>query len=280
MPTVNWCQRLREVVAVQSTAYAKTLPAGTSYLSLGHSNPTRLYTPFSGVTRHGNFCDASYTAILAAADWKRRLDKPHQRKSALPHPQASAARELDSSNSSDALLMNIFCYPGVLSAGLADLLKVDPRVQPEFGFKAGVPLASTSSSGRSADQTEVDLKLDDLLIEAKFTEKDFTTQNLAIVNGYRDLATVFDVPALPRVGANFASYQLIRNVLAAHHHQCRFWLLCDARRPDLLRAWWEIYGAIKLPALRARCGFVLWQEIAAVVPDPLSDYLRNSRAIV
>lgn len=81
------------------------------------------------------------------------------------------------------------------------------------------------------------------------------------------------------LAGQFESSQLIRNVLAAHKSDDRFLLFCDARHPDLLRAWWQVYGAIKLPQLRARCGFVLWQEIALVVPKSLSDYLAQSRLI-
>jgi hypothetical protein len=55
--------------------------------------------------------------------------------------------ELDSANSSDALLMNIFCHPGVfnghtLAPAVANLLNVDPAAQPCFGVNPGVPLKS------------------------------------------------------------------------------------------------------------------------------------------
>ena len=50
-------------------------------------------------------------------DWMRRFDKVHaQAARSLPKPQSDTARrwrELDSSMSSDALLMNVFCTPGV-----------------------------------------------------------------------------------------------------------------------------------------------------------------------
>jgi hypothetical protein len=55
--------------------------------------------------------------------------------------------ELDSANSSDALLMNIFCHPGVfnghtLAPAVANLLNVEPATQPCFGINPGVPLKS------------------------------------------------------------------------------------------------------------------------------------------
>jgi hypothetical protein len=66
---------------------------------------------------------------------------------------------------------------------------------------------------------------------------------------------------------------LIRNVLAAEQHGMRFCLLCDARRPDLIRKWRQVIGAVRGPALRARCSLVLWQELVAIAPAPLQGFL-------
>jgi hypothetical protein len=64
--------------------------------------------------RHGNFFDAAYAAIAARPEWMRRFDKIHAQGRALPKPESGRKwRELDSSMSSDALLMNVFCAPGV-----------------------------------------------------------------------------------------------------------------------------------------------------------------------
>ena len=78
--------------------------------------------------------------------------------------------ELDTCTSYDALLMNIFCYPGALrnGGGLAHL-GAEPDTTPIFGYRARVPLAN----GRF-DRTEVDMRLDDLVVEAKLTESDFS----------------------------------------------------------------------------------------------------------
>ena len=62
--------------------------------------------------RHGNFFDASYAAILSRPEWMRRFDKIHAQGRALPKAESGRRwRELDSSMSSDALLMNVFCAP-------------------------------------------------------------------------------------------------------------------------------------------------------------------------
>jgi hypothetical protein len=123
--------------------------------------------------------------------------------------------ELDSANSSDALLMNIFCHPGVfnghtLTPAVANLLNVEPATQPCFGITPGVPLLNlrkgrtkqpTDLSGRAnslTDRTEIDLQLGNLFLEAKLTESSFQTAAPRLIERYRDLETVFDVTRLPR----------------------------------------------------------------------------------
>ena len=97
--------------------------------------------------------------------------------------------------SSDALLMNVFCAPGVAeSAAVRGALGVDGDGAPEFGWKARVPL----TNGRF-DRTEVDMRLGSLLVEAKLTEGDFQTRDARIVEAYRDFDEVFDRDLLPRV---------------------------------------------------------------------------------
>jgi hypothetical protein len=123
--------------------------------------------------------------------------------------------ELDSANSSDALLMNIFCHPDVfngqtLTPAVASFLNVDATAQPCFGINPGVPLLS-QSKGRTKqpanlsgcanllkDRTEIDLQLGNLFLEAKLTESNFQTAAPRLIERYRDLETVFDVTHLPR----------------------------------------------------------------------------------
>ena len=132
--------------------------------------------------------------------------------------------------------MNVFCCPGVFDDGrVFSLLGLEAGAVPEFGFKARVPLL-----GGKFDRTEVDMRLGSLLVEAKLTESDFQTREKAMVESYRDFAEVFDRKALPKTKDRYLSYQLIRNVLAAQANDCAFCVLCDARRPDLLQAWYEI----------------------------------------
>jgi hypothetical protein len=157
---------------------------------------------------HGNFFTPSYRAILANPAWSVRLAKAHTaRRRAWPRCDWRWC-ELDAANSSDALLMNIFCYPGVLrNPGLQALLGVSAEAQPEFGYHPRIPL----TTGRF-DRTEIDLRLGTLLLEAKLTESSFQQARPALISRYRDLPLAFaaeELLAQPKV----PGYQLIRGVL-------------------------------------------------------------------
>ena len=194
--------------------------------------------------------------------WRSRLDKVHaQARSCLPAVERRW-KELDSSTSSDALLMNIFCHPATLrSREVAALLGTRTGQLPVFGFHARVPLA-----GGAVDRTEVDMRLGDLLLEAKLTESDFQSKPLGYLEDYRDFARVFDSDALPRSGERILGYQLIRNVLAAHALGCDFCVLLDERRPDLLEAWYAVMRCVRMGELRPRCKVLTWQELSATLP--------------
>jgi hypothetical protein len=97
--------------------------------------------------RHGNFYAASYARICANPAWSRRLAKVHTSSRQSRARKDWQWMELDSASSSDALLMNIFCHPGVfdgrtISTPVANLLNIDTATQPCFGITPGVPLKS------------------------------------------------------------------------------------------------------------------------------------------
>ena len=142
------------------------------YLSRNQTEPTVLFFPGQDALLHGNFLNASYDVICGNLEWARWLHKPHPRRTALPAKRRAEAMELDSCTSSDALLMNVLCYLGLfLHDPFVRLMGLPATAEPAlvFGFKPGVPLRCSRT-----DATEVDLKVEDLLIEAKLTEKDFT----------------------------------------------------------------------------------------------------------
>ena len=104
---------LRRILAAQAKHYAEA-QAIPHCLSYGDS-PVVCFYPYDSETRHGNFLKRSYNAIRAQSEWRKRLAKIHTLgKRSFPARERGRWMELDTSTSSDALLMNIFCYPGVL----------------------------------------------------------------------------------------------------------------------------------------------------------------------
>ena len=312
-----YANRLRLELGARNRRYARGRAHVESYGSL----PVVVYAPEDG--RHGNFFDPAYEAITARPDWMRRFDKVHAQ-AARSLPKAERRwRELDSSMSSDALLMNVFCTPGVAeSAAVRQMLGVEDDPLPMFGWKARVPLAN----GR-VDRTEVDLRWGGLLVEAKLTEADFQTRAAAVMEAYRDFDVVFERELLPRTeirtsrrrtvaefaeeftqeweGAGdedaartfqagiverarqqepaepgYASYQLIRNVLAAYAQGCSFCVVHDERRPDLREGWFRVIAAVKSAEMRVRLKVLTWQELAAALPEALQVFLDSKYGIV
>lgn len=183
--------------------------------------------------------------------------------------------ELDSCNSSDALLMNIFCHPRVLRSGaICALLGVEAGVMPHFGYRARVPL-----KGDLFDRTEVDMQLGNLLVEAKLTETDFQRADKLELSKYRDFLDVFDHKRLPQTESHYLSYQLLRNVLAAHALRCSFCVLLDARRPDLQEAWYAVVMCVKPVELRTALRVLTWQELARMLPRKLRAFLAEKYGI-
>jgi hypothetical protein len=312
VPAGWYASRLRQELILRNRCFAR----GRAHVESYGSTPVVVYEPEDG--RHGNFFDNSYAVIAAYPDWMRRFDKIHaQSARSLPKPKLELTRrwrELDSSMSSDALLMNIFCAPDVAeSASVRRALGIDdlsPLTLPTFGWKARVPLAN----GRF-DRTEVDMRLGSLLVEAKLTEVGFQSRSAAIVEAYRDFDAVFDRDLLPHVEIatnrwvrasefpenesqelesiigdpasysaidssfrapgeeGYASYQLIRNVLAAHAEGCSFCVLHDERRPDLREEWFQVMAAVRTAAMRVRLKVLTWQELAGLLPAQLQEFL-------
>ena len=225
---------------------------------------------------HGNFLPASFRRIMADATWARRLDKAYTANRRVARAQDRRRGELECANSSDALLMNIFCYPATLHRpGLCRLLGVEPGLRPEFGFPAKVPLAGTGT-----DRTEIDMRLGSFLFEAKLTETGFQQARSSLVERYRDFDEVFDGELLPRRAERYESYQLIRGTLAAAARKERFILLCDGRRADLREAWFRVLRAVRSSELRSRLSLLTWQELAVELPPSVRAFLEVKYGVV
>lgn len=226
--------------------------------------------------RHGNFHPKSYRGICANELWAKRLEKVHTASKRMRARSDWQWKELDCSNSSDALLMNVFCYPEVMAGpGLRTLFDADCGVVPEFGFKPRVPLRKGNR-----DATEIDMKIGRLLVEAKLTESDFQWARVSLLERYRDFETVFDLAALPTRNGRYGGYQLIRGTLAAYALESSFCVICDARRPDLAEVWFRVLGAVRRVDLRCRLKLLTWQELACTLPANLQAFLARKYGIV
>jgi hypothetical protein len=270
---VNLAGPLRRQLGERAQQYAREhgLPHSLSY----GSSPTVCFETYQD-SLHGNFLPATYKAILRNPNWRRRLQKVHsQGRKSLPQRQDGIWRELDACSSSDALLMNIFCYPGVLKDGrVRAICDVKQFAIVEFGFRARVPLANSKF-----DRTEVDMRFGDLLIEAKLTETDFQRAPKEVLATYRDFEDIFDIEELPQTVQDYRSYQLLRNVLAAHASGCIFCVLIDARRPELIEAWYAVMRCVRPVDLRLRCKVLTWQELARALPRSLREFLDEKYGI-
>lgn len=209
-----------------------------------------------------NFHPDSFERIQQNPAWRHRLKKSHQ--------SVANAYEMQSSNSSDVLLMSIFCHPEInVWKGVRELLNVK-SIDPEFGFKVSILKAD-----KKGDSSEIDMRIDNLLVEAKLTEEDFTQKEATVVEGYEGLSEHFHVECLVRDATHYDNYQVIRNLLAAIQHNKHHALFCDERRPDLARRYMETVCCLKDSSMRRKCRVVFWQEIQKACGDSLAQFLKD-----
>ena len=261
---------LRATLAVRNlaTSHAKELTRGAT--------PSVIYAPDAAA--HGNFINASYRRICANPLWAARLTKPHtakrQARATGPDETIRPWCELDASTSSDALLMNIFCYPRVFTPTLCALLGISAIDRPVFGYHPSLSLHRDLT-----DRTEIDMRLGSLLVEAKLTESDFQYAPMRLLERYPAFDELIDRDALETTRRGVRSYQLLRGVLAAHAEQANFCVLCDARRPDLMEAWYAVMRAVRSYQLQARLRLLTWQELVPALPSKLGAFLERKYGI-
>jgi hypothetical protein len=249
----------------RAQAYSHELTCG--------EQPSVIYSGDDG--EHGNFLPSAYRRILASEDWSKRLRKVYSASRSVPRQMDRRRSELDCASSSDALLMNVFCYPGVLKRRtVCSTLGIDEGARAEFGFRPQTPLTKNHK-----DRTEVDLKVGNLLIEAKLTEGDFQRARPELMQRYRDFERVFERDLLPTFNGMLCSYQLLRGVLAAEHLEMSFCVLCDRRRPDLIEDWYKIVRAVRNAELRCRLKVITWQELSACLCRTQQKFLETKYGI-
>lgn len=223
-----------------------------------------------------NFHPASYKRILANPEWARRLAKSYTASSRVAHSQERERKELECAVSSDALLMSIFCHPRTLRSGaLQTLLGIAGSTRPEFGVRVRTPLRDAHE-----DRTEMDMRVEDLLLEAKLSETGFQTARADLLARYEAFEDIFDTEALPRSRALFRGYQLLRGILAAQHADARYAVCIDQRRPDLRDQFFAVMLAVRYSNLRSRILLITWQEVAETLAPSLRLFLAQRYGIV
>lgn len=145
---MRWSDVLCKQLGDLALDWAKSSGAA-HYCSLGDP-PTILFSRAADDSAHGNFHTASWKAIMRNPSWHARTRKPHTRRNALPDPWRDTGLEMDSCNSSDALLMNCFAYPGALPSIAKHLVLSLPTEEPEFGFAPDSGNAPAYSHGSCA----------------------------------------------------------------------------------------------------------------------------------
>ncbi len=224
---------------------------------------------------HGNFLRASYRRIVADPAWAERLGKSYTGAARLPRAGDRWRGELECAGSSDALLMNVFCYPGVLRRRpVCASLGVDAGLRPAFGVRAELPMRKGE-----VDRTELDMAVGDLLVEAKLTEGGFGRASGERLLRYLQVEEVFRVEDLPRGNGQFTGYQIVRGVLAAQQWGSRYLVLLDGRRGDLQEICFRVLRAVRVAEVSSRFRLLTWQELAASLPKALQVFLGEKYGI-
>lgn len=229
-----------------------------SHKGLAIDNSHKSALIFSNIA--DNFHPESFANITKNAAWSTRIMKRHQ--------NVPGVKEMQSSNSSDALLMNIFCHPSIARwTGVKKILGNDLE-SIVFGF----PGVVHKVNGKT-DTTEIDMALSDVFCEAKLTESDFTHKRPSVLESYKNLHKTFHFEALPRSGDDYDNYQIIRNLLASVQHNRKHILLCDDRRPDLVRRYMTTMSCLRDVDKRMKCRVIFWQEIVAACGKSLREWI-------
>lgn len=206
-----------------------------------------------------SFHSKTFSNINSNKEFLKRLNKSHSK--------AKGYKEMQSSNSSDALLMNIFAYPNILeNKRLMSLLGVNQNECIEFGWN---PVFENETR-----KTEIDMKIGNSIFEAKLTESNFTKKSQNIVLNYPNVEQVIDLTALYK-GEDILYYQLIRNLLTAYKYNGNFNLIVDESRGDLIGAFKKVKEAIRTKELKNRFNFLTWQEITDTLENDLKQYITK-----
>jgi hypothetical protein len=207
-----------------------------------------------------SFYDKTFNNIINNQEYLNRIGKIH--------PKVPTILEMQSSNSSDAILMNIFAHPEVKDwKPLRDLLSINSNDDIEFGW-------NPVHENEKWKKTEIDVKIGNSIFEAKLTETDFKSKHLNIVLRYVDVEKMIDLKALTK-DEIVSNYQLIRNIVTAKKYGYKFHLLIDDSRTDLRNEFDKVKNSIIDKSLANSIELITWQQISTCVSDDLKEFLTE-----
>jgi hypothetical protein len=214
-----------------------------------------------------SFCPETYESIKLNKNWNQRIQKKH-------NFFKNGTLEMQSSNSSDALLMNVFCHPSSLNnPKLIDLIGVDKMPCASdlvFGWN---PFFENESRNHP---TEVDMKIGQHIFEAKLTENSFTKKNIDVVFRYPYFSDIFRCDLVKIDQQNRVSgYQLMRNIITAYVHNFNFTVLLDESRKDLINEFLNVKSTIKDDDLKQRVHYITWQSVINTLDHDLLDFMTK-----
>ena len=200
--------------------------------------------------------------------FKNIVGNVHFKRLAKSHPTAPGFLEMQSSNSSDALLMNFFSHPRIKeSKSLRKLLSFKLSDDIEFGW-------NPKHENETRHKTEIDMKIGMSIFEAKLIESDFKSKTLDVVLRYNDVENLIDLKPLIKNGLVY-NYQLIRNAVTAKIYNYKFYLIVDETRVDLILEFNKVKNLIIDKSLKENFSFITWQEIAKYVEIDLKNYVTK-----
>jgi hypothetical protein len=232
-------------------------------MSLSGVNGTELESVFLFDELSMNFHPNSFKNIQENPAWWKLAQEIHR--------QVPGYLEMQSSNSSDALLMNIFCY--------GDFLKWK-RPKKLLGINNGdnitIGQEYLNFPNEIHAQTKINLRIGRTIFKSRLTEGNFGEQDRGIVEKYDNLLNVFNTNLLKKTNdGKYKNYLLIRYFLVAYQENCQFILLVDESRTDLIREFYDTLAAVKYDDLRARLRFVTWQELVSTCGAELKQYIEK-----
>ena len=267
----DWVAELRRELTLRAITYAQqnNLP---HFLSKGGTIFFEPYLDASGVTRHGNFFAPSYQIIRHDPEWAGMLNHGVANSNAIPRLKQGIAMETDSSCSTAALAMSLFCLPEINEA-VASILNIEAG-RPHFAGEI------RGSGRRKKDrQLEPDIILNngEVYLWAILTESLTGAMTVSELEQQPSIKRFTDPHRLAVSGGIVRYADVLKMYLTARQNNARFVLIVDHRRQDLAKAYRRIMQAAKL----ADTGCLLtWQEIAKVLPVEAQAFVQQKYGIV